>query len=117
MEIRNRLFALVDEKYKEQKDFASEIGVIPQVVSAWRNGTSKSYTKYLPAITAALGTSAEYLLTGKVQQSDPEETEQTAAPEGNGLSEEFARLFAGLAPEDQTAVIADMLRRGRAKGK
>ena len=44
-------------------------------------------------------------------------TEQTAAPEGNGLPEEFARLFAGLAPEDQTAVIADMLRRGRAKGK
>ena len=45
MDAVDRLFALVDEKYREQKDFAAEIGVIPQRVSAWRKRTSKSYTK------------------------------------------------------------------------
>ena len=69
MDAVDRLFALVDEKYKEQKDFAAEIGVIPQRVSAWRKRTSKSYTKYLPQITAALGTTAEYILTGQEEKS------------------------------------------------
>ena len=36
MDAVDRLFALVDEKYREQKDFAAEIGVIPQRVSACR---------------------------------------------------------------------------------
>ena len=84
MDAVDRLFALVDEKYREQKDFAAEIGVIPQRVSAWRKRTSKSYTKYLPQITAALDTTAEYILTGK---------EESPAPEGAGLTQEFARIF------------------------
>ena len=78
MDAVDRLFALVDKKYREQKDFASEIGVLPQLVSAWRKRTSKSYTKYLPQIAAALDTTAEYILTGKEEKSP--------APEGAGLT-------------------------------
>lgn len=59
-----RLFALVDAKYKEQKDFAAEIGVSPSIVSQWRKRISRSYTKSLPQIAAALNTTAEYILTG-----------------------------------------------------
>lgn len=65
MDSVDRLFALVDEKYKEQKDFAAAIGVSPQLASAWRKRISKSYTKYLPQIAAALGTTTEYLLLGE----------------------------------------------------
>ena len=105
MDAVDRLFALVDKKYKEQKDFAAEIGVIPQRVSAWRKRTSKSYTKYLPQITAALDTTAEYILTGQEEKSP--------APEGAGLTQEFARIFDQLSPQAQNEIIAEMLKRRR----
>lgn len=105
MDAVDRLFALVDEKYKEQKDFAAQIGVLPQRVSAWRKRTSKSYTKYLPQITAALGTTAEYILTGQEEKSP--------APEGAGLVQEFARIFDQLSPQAQNEIIAEMLKRRR----
>lgn len=65
MDIVDRLFALVDEKYREQKDFAAEIGVAPARVSEWRNRKRQSYVRYMPQIAAALGTTTEYLLTGE----------------------------------------------------
>lgn len=65
MDIVDRLFALVDKKYKEQKDFAAEIGVSASKVSQWRMRNTASYKKYLPQIAAALGTTTEYLLTGE----------------------------------------------------
>ena len=105
MDAVDRLFALVDEKYREQKDFAAEIGVVPQRVSQWKKRTSKSYTKYLPQITAALGTTAEYILTGQKEKSP--------APEGAGLVQEFARIFDQLSPQAQNEIIAEMLRRKR----
>ena len=42
-----------------------------------------------------------------------EENAKTAAPEGSGLSEEFARIFQGLTPENQNKIISEMLRRQR----
>lgn len=104
MDAVDRLFALVDAQYKEQKDFAAAIGVAPQLVSAWRKRSSKSYTKYLSKITGDLGTTAEYILTGK---------ENSPAPEGTGLAQEFARIFDELTPQAQTEIIAEMLRRRR----
>lgn len=117
MDAVDRIFELVDTKYREQREFASDLGITASIVSQWRCRKSASYVKHISRIAKILDTSAEYLLTGEMPPDWARKTEQTAAPEGNGLSEEFARLFAGLAPEDQTAVIADMLRRGRAKGK
>lgn len=63
-EIATRIFELVDEQYKEQKDFASAIGESPSLVSQWRNGITKSYTKRIDKIAKALNTSTEWLLTG-----------------------------------------------------
>lgn len=59
-----RIFALLKEKKIDQKDFASMIGVSEDTVSNWKRGKSESYSKYLPQIADALGTSVEYLLTG-----------------------------------------------------
>lgn len=100
----DRLFALVDEKYKEQKDFAAEIGVSPSIVSQWRKRISKSFVKCLPQITVALETTAEYILTGK---------EESPPPEGGGLTQEFARIFDQLSPQAQNEIIAEMLKRKR----
>lgn len=99
-----RLFALVGKKFPEQKDFAAAIGVSAKTVSTWRTGRNKSYVKYLPQIAAALGTTTEYILTG---------AEKSPAPEGAGLTQEFARIFDQLSPQAQNEIIAEMLKRRR----
>lgn len=71
MDAVDRLFALVDAKYKEQKDFAADIGVDPARISEWRNRRGKSYRKYLSQITSVLGTTADYILNGNENQPAP----------------------------------------------
>lgn len=64
MDIVDRLFELVDEKFNEQQEFAAILGVNPNLPSRWRNRKSTSYQRRLPQIAEALGTTTEYLLTG-----------------------------------------------------
>ena len=59
----DRIFELVEQRFKEQKDFAAALGINPKTVSSWKRGV-KSYQKYLPQIASLLGTSTEYLLNG-----------------------------------------------------
>lgn len=65
MDTADRIFELVDAKYKDQKDFAADIGVTPTQVSKWRGHISKSYVKYLSKIAVVLGTTTDYLVTGE----------------------------------------------------
>lgn len=65
MDVVDRIFELVDERFNEQKAFAAVIGVDPNLPSRWRNRKSQSYQKYLPQIADALDTTTEYLLTGE----------------------------------------------------
>lgn len=64
MDTAGRIFELLDAMGMEQKKFASLVGVSPQKVSEWKSGKAKSYTKRIPQIAEALGTTTEYLLTG-----------------------------------------------------
>ena len=68
MDAVDRIFELVGDKFKELKEFASALRVNDKTVSAWRTRRAKSYTKYLPQIAEALGTTTEYLLTGEGPQ-------------------------------------------------
>lgn len=65
MDTVDRIFELVDRKFKEQRDFASVLGIDPTLPSRWRNRKSQSYQKYLPQIALVLDTTTEYLLTGE----------------------------------------------------
>ncbi len=123
MDTVDRLFDLLNKSGLSQQDFASQIGVKKNAVSRWKTRELQSYTKYLPQIAEALGTTTEYLLTGDgpkqkraVSDSDTAQNQQAAAPKGSGLPEEFARLFMSLSPENQNAVIAEMLKRQRTQG-
>ena len=102
-----RLFALVDSKFPEQKDFAAQLGITPSIVSEWRRGKSESFTKqkYIGKIAEVLHTTTEYILTGQEEKSPP--------PEGGGLTQEFARIFDKLSPQAQNEIIAEMLKRQR----
>ena len=100
-----RIFALVDAKYKEQRDFADAIGVSASMVSQWRMGITKSYQKRLPQIAEALGTTTEYLLTGK-EVSYPDHTVIRVSGRHN-ISEdarEVAFAYDDASPELQAAV-------------
>lgn len=117
MDIVNRMFELVDAKYNEQKDFASDIGIHPTRVSEWRRRISKSYNKYLSKIAEVLGTTTEYLLTGEgptyktswpapVSASlDPESLDVAAAyQQADERSRAMVRLALGL--DDDMAIAA-----------
>jgi transcriptional regulator with XRE-family HTH domain len=62
MEVRKRIFELVDAQFKEQREFASAVGVSASMVSAWRSGVSKSYMSRITQIAQILGTTVGYLL-------------------------------------------------------
>ena len=64
MDTVDRIFELVDDQYKDQKDFAAELGVTDKTVSAWRTRRVKSYVKYLSKIAVVLGTTTDYLVSG-----------------------------------------------------
>ena len=42
--IKNRIFALLDEKGISQKEFAKMLGVSSQTVTDWKKGKSRSYS-------------------------------------------------------------------------
>ena len=59
------------------------MGVSPQKVSEWKSGKAKSYTKRIPQIAEALGTTTEYLLTGNgPKQKRAVSESDTALPKG-----------------------------------
>ena len=91
MDTRARIFDLLDKQGMEQKAFAEAVGTKEATVSDWRRGKSSSYNRYLVQIAQVLGTTSEYLLTGKTQNSPP--------PEGDELSENI-RLKVSLLRDD-----------------
>lgn len=84
MDIVDRLFELVDEKFNEQQEFAALLGIDPTLPSRWRNRKSTSYQRRLPEIAEVLGTTTEYLLTGK---------KEPAPTSGDGLSPAKRKLL------------------------
>lgn len=75
MDTVDRIFDLLDKMPIEQQEFAKRVGVSEDTASNWRHRKSASYSKYLSRIAEVLGTSVEYLLTGKEKEPAP-------APEG-----------------------------------
>ena len=81
MDTVDRIFELVDQKFKEQQSFAEELGISADTVSDWRRRKSGSYAKRIEKIATVLDTSVEYLLTG------------ASAPAPSGLSEEDVEIL------------------------
>ena len=77
MDCVDRIFDLVDKKYREQREFAYELGLEPTMISSWRRRRSSSYNRRLPQIAAVLETTVSYLLNGtegeEVISKEPEQ--------------------------------------------
>ena len=69
MDTVERLFDLLSKSGLSQQEFANQIGVKKNAVTRWKTRELQSYTKYLPQIAVALGTTTEYLLTGEGPKS------------------------------------------------
>ena len=104
MDTGKRIFELVDQKYKEQKNFAADLGLKPSVISAWRTGRSKSYMDNLPSIAGVLGTTVEYLITGSVPVQEPQ------GPTKHQLQAAFWGGDKDLTQEEKDAMWADVER-------
>lgn len=91
MDIVDRIFELVDQKYEEQQHFAAELGIPASRASEWRRRKSASYTKRLPEIAQVLNTTVDYLLTG--------EKKEPATVSGDGQAEKLAQALGALGIE------------------
>ena len=105
IDIVDRIFELVAQQFKEQKDFAAALDVPAPRVSEWRRRKSNSYQRCLPEIAQVLNTSTEYLLTGTGPKTKK-------APASASVSEDDikAAFFEGaedLSPEEMAALWDD----------
>ncbi|WP_312942959.1 helix-turn-helix transcriptional regulator [Oscillibacter sp.] len=105
MDCPDRIFDLLSDLDIEQKSFAKSIGVIPQTITDWKNGKSKSYTKYIPQIAEILNTTTEYLLTGE----GPKVKAPPSAAGGDAIKTEHIRAAFFEGAEDLSKEEMDML--------
>lgn len=108
---------LCNQAGKAPSFVAEEIGLKKSAVTSWKKGRTPTDAN-LHKIASYFGVTVESLIDKKntVSDSDTAQNQQAAAPKGSGLPEEFARLFMSLSPENQNAVIAEMLKRQRTQG-
>ncbi len=117
MDIIDRIFELVDKQFKEQKDFATAVGVSDDTVSNWRRRISASCTKskHLTRIAEVLGTTTDYLTAGRgpidwsrtmaLSSLDSESRDLIIAyQQADERSRAMVRLALGL--DDDTAIAA-----------
>lgn len=64
------------------KELADFLGINPNVITNWKNGSNRSYRKYLNQIAEHYGVSMDYLLTG-------EQKENLAAKSGEVILDDF----------------------------
>lgn len=74
----SRIIDELKKQRKSQKDLGDFIGVTQNVITDWKSGRIKSYTKYIHGIAEFLGVSVEYLRG----ETDKKEKPSTVAGEG-----------------------------------
>jgi transcriptional regulator with XRE-family HTH domain len=69
MQIVQRVFQLLEEQNKDQRELAHFLSISPTTVSAWKKRSSDIPSSYISAIADFLNVSCEYILTGKKNTS------------------------------------------------
>lgn len=67
--ILERVIELLGRKHGATKELADTLGVSGGAITNWKNGHSKSYTKYLPQIADYYGVSLDWL-SGRSEQKE-----------------------------------------------
>ena len=62
MNTLDKIIELLDKNNLQQKDLTDSLGLEKSTFSAWKNGKSSSYKKYLPEIARFFGISVDELV-------------------------------------------------------
>ena len=99
----NRFLQLCEENDTSPNAVAKKLSISSGSVTAWKNETT-------PRISTVQKL-ADYFGISKAELLH--EKEKNPPPEGDGLTQEFARIFDQLSPQAQNEIIAEMLKRKR----
>lgn len=115
-----RIVTLIGPKRGASKELAEYLGVHPNVITNWKNGRNKSYTRYLPEIAKYFNISMDFLLYGEdhpqniVENADHSAVSQQNSGnlninlEGNdlqGLEADLIHVFRSLDLKGKAAVL------------
>lgn len=78
MTTAERIIKLFDDSGREYKQIAQSIGIKPQKISEWKNGTTRSYEKYLDAIAKEFDVTIDYLVNGTPYPTNAVKADPTA---------------------------------------
>lgn len=94
---------LIGPKHGAIKELAEYLGITPNVVTNWKNGSNKSYRKYLKEIADYFGVSVEYL-----KGSEGADTKKAPASERDRREKEFIKMFEKLNSDQQDLILAQL---------
>lgn len=78
MTTAERIIKLFDDSGREYKQIAQSIGIKPQKISEWKNGTTRSYEKYLDAIAKEFDVTIDFLVNGTPYPTNAVKADPTA---------------------------------------
>lgn len=110
MDTLNKIISLLEEQNHQQKELTDYLGLEKSTFSAWKNGKSSSYKKYLPEIASFFRISVDELLGAENENKW-------------GIDEAYFSLAKkaqseGIAPEDiELAINTIKAMRSRNKGE
>lgn len=110
-EVLNRILDCLGPRHGAIKDLAHHLDVSPNVITNWKNGSSRSYRKYLKQISEYLGVSVDYLL-GNEQKEEPQPEQIDLSDVELGFLGDYKELT-----EENKATVRDMVRLMRERQK
>ena len=72
-EMLERIIDCMGPGHGEGKKLADYLGVNPNVITNWKNGSNRSYRKYIKQIADYFGVTVDYLLTGEQKEKPAQE--------------------------------------------
>lgn len=81
--ILSRILECMGPQHGAGKELADFLGINPNVITNWKNGSNRSYRKYLKQIAEHYGVAEDYLLTGERKEKAPttESSERNVDPD------------------------------------
>lgn len=93
-EMLSQILDCLGPKHGAIKDLANHLNISPNVITNWKNGSSRSYRKYVHQIAEYFGVSTDYLL-GKEKEPATDSDGFTPA-ERRDIAKEVERMMADL---------------------
>lgn len=77
-DLLNRILDCIGPHHGAGKELADYLGISPNVITNWKNGSNRSYRKYVKQIAKKYNVSEDYLL-GKTEQKEKAPAEAEAS--------------------------------------